>query len=64
LVAELNALLGTTVQPRHGEARPGDIRHSCANIEQAQARLGYRPQVSFAQGLQRTLEWARRQKAS
>ncbi|MFQ3591667.1 MAG: NAD-dependent epimerase/dehydratase family protein, partial [Gemmataceae bacterium] len=61
LLAELNALLGTQIQPRHAEARVGDIRHSCANIELARARLGYAPQVSFAQGLRHTLDWARQQ---
>jgi UDP-glucose 4-epimerase len=58
LIAGLNAILGKTITPNHAEARVGDIRHSCANIEQTRARLGYAPQIGFAEGLRRTMEWA------
>lgn len=59
LVAELNALLGTRAVPVHGPARAGDVRHSRARIDRARADLGYAPAVPFAEGLRRTLEWAR-----
>jgi nucleoside-diphosphate-sugar epimerase len=59
LVAALNELLGVNVEARHTEPRPGDILHSLADIERATTLLGYRPQVSFAEGLRQTIEWFR-----
>jgi UDP-glucose 4-epimerase len=58
LIAGLNAILGKAITPNHAEARVGDIRHSCANIEQTRLRLGYAPEVAFPEGLRRTMEWA------
>jgi UDP-glucose 4-epimerase len=57
LVARLNALLGTTIQPAHEATRPGDVRHSQADISAAQADLGYRPRVDMEEGLQRTVAY-------
>ncbi|MGL4554474.1 MAG: NAD-dependent epimerase/dehydratase family protein, partial [Gemmataceae bacterium] len=59
LIAALNRLLGTAVTAKHAEARAGDIRHSRADIARTRERLGYDPKVVFADGLARTLEWAR-----
>jgi UDP-glucose 4-epimerase len=59
LVAGLNQLLGTNVQPVHGPPRPGDVRHSQADITRARQDLGYEPTVSFVEGLRRTLDWYR-----
>jgi UDP-glucose 4-epimerase len=61
LAQKLNALLGTNIAPQHDEARTGDIRHSCANIDLAGELLGYEPIVSFDEGLARTLAWYRDQ---
>jgi UDP-glucose 4-epimerase len=55
LVQHLNELLGTHLQPIHQPARAGDVRLSQASIRQAQADLGYRPAVSFRDGLAKTL---------
>jgi UDP-glucose 4-epimerase len=59
LIRELNRLLGTDIAPRHAEARAGDIRHSTADISRARKLLGYGPKVTFAEGLARTLQWAK-----
>ena len=37
--------------------RPGDIRHSHADIRLARRLLGYRPSVDLVTGLRRTVEW-------
>ena len=37
--------------------RPGDIRHSLASIERAQAQLGYRPAFDVATGMAETVRW-------
>jgi UDP-glucose 4-epimerase len=59
LVRNLNDLLGTNIQPIHGPPRAGDVRHSQADISRARRDLGYDPNVSFAEGLRRTLDAAR-----
>jgi UDP-glucose 4-epimerase len=61
LVAALNKLLGTHVNPEHGPARPGDIRHSRADISAIRRDLGYEPTFTFEEGLRRTLDWYRGQ---
>jgi nucleoside-diphosphate-sugar epimerase len=37
--------------------RPGDVRHSLADISQAQADLGYEPRIDLREGLTRTVEY-------
>jgi UDP-N-acetylglucosamine 4-epimerase len=41
----------------HGENRVGDIPHSLASIEKAKQLLGYNPQFSLEQGLEKAAEW-------
>jgi UDP-glucose 4-epimerase len=57
LVGALNRLLGKNIVPEHGSARPGDVRHSCADIARARRELGFEPSVAFDDGLARTLSW-------
>lgn len=57
MVAELNRLLGTHIEPEFVAPRPGDVKHSRASIDKAQRMLGYEPVVSFEDGLARTLAW-------
>jgi len=57
LVAKINALLGTNIEPIHEAPRPGDVRHSQADITQAQADLGYQPRMDIDGGLARCVEW-------
>jgi UDP-glucose 4-epimerase len=49
--------LGFTAKPIYGLPRAGDIRHSLANIDRAVSELGYRPKVSFHDGLRKTVAW-------
>ena len=44
-------------QPEFREFRPGDVRHSQADITRARTWLGYAPGVSLAQGLEAALSW-------
>jgi UDP-glucose 4-epimerase len=64
LVGQLNGLLGTRLEPVHRPARPGDVRHSQADISRARRELGYEPAVSFAEGLRRTVAAYRAEVAS
>ena len=50
-------MTGYRGEPAFAEPRAGDIRDSLADISLARELLGYRPQVDFQKGLQRTVEW-------
>jgi UDP-glucose 4-epimerase len=56
LVADLNAIFATEIEPDHAEPRPGDVMHSRADIGRAQRELGFLASVSFSEGLRRTIE--------
>ncbi len=55
LSAELRAQMEVDIEPEHGPARPGEVRHSLADIERARTELGYEPQIGFSEGLRRTI---------
>ncbi|MFQ3536746.1 MAG: SDR family oxidoreductase [Aggregatilineales bacterium] len=57
VVAAINALLGTAIEPIFAEPRPGDVKHSCADISLARELLGFTPSVSLEEGLRHTLAW-------
>jgi len=59
LVAILNELLGTKIEPVHAAARVGDVRESLADITQARQRLAYEPLVGFDEGLRRSIDYYR-----
>ena len=59
LLAILNKLLGTSIEPVHDAPRAGDVRESLADITQARACLGYEPHVGFEEGLRRSIDYYR-----
>ncbi len=56
LVENINENLGTSIRPVHNMPRPGDIRHSQADISLAQAELGFCPCTDMKRDLQRCLQ--------
>lgn len=64
LLGHLNALLGTEIAAVHTDPRPGDVRHSQADIGRARELLGYRPTTDIPSGLRRCLDWWRGREAS
>jgi nucleoside-diphosphate-sugar epimerase len=62
LAMEINALLGSYLEPEYLEPRPGDIRHSFADIGKARRILGFEPEVGFKQGLKKTVTWYKKGK--
>ncbi len=56
----LQGLTSYSGQPKYGEERGGDIKHSLADISKAEAGLGYKVKVDFEEGLRRTVEWYRK----
>ena len=59
LLANLGRIVDTDVVPVFSEAKTGDVRHSQADITRAQQTIKYSVQVSFAEGLERTVNWFR-----
>jgi UDP-glucose 4-epimerase len=56
LMAEASGLAPEVV---HGPPRPGDVRHSLADVSRARARIGFAPTVGLAEGLVEYMRWAR-----
>ena len=52
-------IVQATVEPTYVDERPGDVRDSQADISKAARILGYKPTVSFEEGLRRTVAWYR-----
>lgn len=58
LVAQYKVEVPITVT---GAYRLGDIRHNYADLTKARALLGFEPQVSFAQGIEKFTAWVNQQ---
>jgi len=59
LLATLQEILGTRIDPEHLPPRPGDVRDSLADISRAKADLGYRPDDDLRGGLETTVAYFR-----
>lgn len=59
LYREIASLLGTDIRPRYGPPRPGDVRHSLADVSRAREALGYEPAFDVRQGLAEAIGWYR-----
>jgi UDP-glucose 4-epimerase len=57
LVDLLEEIIGTKLQLLHTAGRAGDVRYTRAEISESQRCLGYRPRVSFEEGMARTVEY-------
>ena len=47
------------IEPVFGPDRPGDIKHSNADISKARALLGYDPDWDFQRGIAEAIAWYR-----
>lgn len=61
LVAQINTILGTKIKPQYNEARPGDIKHSYADIDALRTATGYEPITDFTTGLRQTVHYYQNQ---
>jgi UDP-glucose 4-epimerase len=57
LINILNKYLFKNIKPLFRNERPGDIKHSFADISKAKKILGYTPKISFKDGLKMAIEW-------
>ena len=60
LIAMINDLLGKDIKPEYVDPRPGDIKHSLADITAAKS-FGYQHKNKFMKELELTVEFFRRQ---
>jgi UDP-glucose 4-epimerase len=57
IAAAMGDFLGRRLERAHVAPRPGDVRHTLADIGKAERLLGYRPAVDFSTGMRRTCEY-------
>jgi UDP-glucose 4-epimerase len=55
----INELLGKDIKPTYAAPRPGDVKHSLADIRLAKKVISYKPVVDFRAGLQKAIQWYR-----
>ena len=59
LASKLAKLMGKDIGPEYADERPGDVRHSLADISKAKKLTGYSPEYSFDEGLLETIRYLR-----
>lgn len=57
LWSRINKIANTNIKPKHKEERTGDVKHSLADIKNAQKVIGYIPRVSVFDGLKMAFKW-------
>lgn len=62
LLAAVNEVLDTKVEAVHVDPRPGDIKHSTADIRKARRLMDFTPGVSFLDGLRETVAWYKKRR--
>ncbi|MBN1361612.1 MAG: SDR family oxidoreductase [Sedimentisphaerales bacterium] len=59
IIAMINEIVGKNVKPIYAPPRPGDVKHSLADITVARELIGFEPVVLFREGLERAITWYR-----
>jgi len=59
ILSLLRNFLGCDIEAEYLATRPGDVRHSLADVSLAKAVIGYEPTVFFKDGLKRAIDWYR-----
>jgi UDP-glucose 4-epimerase len=59
IIDAINDLLGKNIKPTYTDPRPGDVKHSLADITLAKKLIGYEPIIPFQQGLDKAISWYR-----
>jgi UDP-glucose 4-epimerase len=63
LVGELQSLVGRPLEVIYRSARPVDVPVNILSVALAKDAMGWQPRTGLREGLQRTLDWARRRVA-
>jgi len=59
ILRQLGELLETDLPALYQDPRPGDVKHSLADVTRAKETIGYEPKVYFEEGLARAIAWYR-----
>ena len=59
ILAQLRDLLKTDLPAVYQDTRPGDVKHSLADVTRAKETIGYQPKVYFEEGLAKAIAWYR-----
>ncbi len=59
VVQTITELLEKNIKPVYAPPRPGDIKHSLADVSLAKEVIGYEPKISFAEGIRMAIDWYR-----
>jgi nucleoside-diphosphate-sugar epimerase len=57
IIEMINQLVGKNVKPLYAPSRPGDVKHSLADITLARRLIGFKPTVQFREGLEKAIKW-------
>jgi len=57
ILDQLGGLLGCDPGADYQDPRPGDVKHSQADVSLAKETIGYEPIVFFEEGLERAIDW-------
>lgn len=57
MVDMLRRITGKDLHATHGPERPGDVKHSLADISKIRRNLGYEPQVYMAAGMEKVFQY-------
>jgi UDP-glucose 4-epimerase len=55
LLRQIQGIMQTDIEPVYTDPRPGDVKHSLADIRKSQRLLGYTPHVPLEEGLRKTV---------
>jgi len=59
IIAMINEIVGKEVEAEYKPTRPGDVKHSLADITAARELIGFEPVILFREGLEKAITWYR-----
>ncbi|MGD0571497.1 MAG: SDR family oxidoreductase [Sedimentisphaerales bacterium] len=59
IIDMINKTVGKNIKPTYIPSRKGDVKHSLADITLAKKLIGFKPVISFKDGLKKAIEWYR-----
>jgi UDP-glucose 4-epimerase len=59
IIDMINKIVGKNIKPTYLPSRKGDVKHSLADITLAKKLIGFKPVISFKDGLKKAIEWYR-----
>jgi nucleoside-diphosphate-sugar epimerase len=57
IVKYVNKIIGKDIKPKFNPIRPGDAKHTLADISKAKRLIGFKPEIGFEEGLGKTIQY-------